>query len=42
MRECALNLLTLLRASLGSLDGVERIVKVLGFVAAPAEFTAYY
>jgi hypothetical protein len=35
MRECALNLLALLRASLGSLDGVER-------KAAPAEFTAYY
>jgi hypothetical protein len=31
----ALNLLAILRASPGSLDGVERIVKVLGFVAAP-------
>jgi hypothetical protein len=29
-RECALNLRAVLRASLGSLDGVERIVKVLG------------
>jgi len=36
-RECALNLLAILRASLGSLDGVERIVKVLG-----SEFTANY
>lgn len=40
-RLCGLNLLATLRATLGSLDRVERMVKVLGFVAAPPEFTGH-
>ena len=38
---CGVNLISTLRAALGSLDRVERIVKVLGLVAAPASFTGH-
>jgi enamine deaminase RidA (YjgF/YER057c/UK114 family) len=37
-RSTGLALLAVLRAELGTLDRVKRIVKVLGMVAAPAEF----
>jgi enamine deaminase RidA (YjgF/YER057c/UK114 family) len=37
-RSAGLALLSVLRAELGSLDRVRRIVKVLGMVAAPPEF----
>jgi enamine deaminase RidA (YjgF/YER057c/UK114 family) len=37
-RSAGLALLAVLRAELGSLDRVRRIVKVLGMVAAPPEF----
>ena len=37
-RSTGLALLSVLRAELGSLDRVRRIVKVLGMVAAPPEF----
>lgn len=39
-RDCALNLLAQTRAALGSLDHVERVVKLTGFVACTADFTA--
>ncbi len=38
-RACALNLLAQAHAALGSLDRVERIVKLLGFVACTDELT---
>ncbi len=38
-RSTGLALLAVLRAELGSLDRVRRIVKVLGMVACPPEFT---
>ncbi len=38
-RDCMANLLAQTRAALGSLDAVERIVKLLGFVACTPEFT---
>ena len=38
-RWCALNALSVLRAELGSLDRVERILTVLGFVASAPTFT---
>ena len=37
---CALNALSLLRAELGSLDAIERVLTVQGFVACTGEFTA--
>jgi enamine deaminase RidA (YjgF/YER057c/UK114 family) len=37
-RDCMLNLLAQTRDAIGSLDRVERIVKVLGFVACTPEF----
>jgi hypothetical protein len=40
-RLCGLNLLAILRADFRTLDGVERIVKVLGFVASPPDFTGH-
>lgn len=38
-RLCALNALAALKAELGSLDRIRRIVKVLGFVASAPGFT---
>lgn len=38
-RACMLNLLAQARAALGTLDEVERVVKVLGFVACTEDFT---
>lgn len=38
-RICALNALAALKAELGSLDRVRRVVKVLGFVASAPGFT---
>ena len=40
-REVGLNLLSTVRASLGSLDRVKRVVKVLGMVNAVPEFTEH-
>ena len=39
-RWCALNALSVLRAELGSLDRVERVLTVLGFVASAPGFDA--
>lgn len=39
-RWCALNALSVLRAELGSLDRIERLLTVLGFVACTPEFAA--
>ena len=39
-RNCALNLLAQTRDALGSLDRVEQVVKLTGFVACTADFTA--
>ena len=36
---CALNALSLLRAELGSLDAIERVLTVLGFVACIGDFS---
>jgi enamine deaminase RidA (YjgF/YER057c/UK114 family) len=38
-RNCALNHLAIMKAALGDLDNVERIVKVLGYVNVGAGFT---
>lgn len=38
-RQCALNALAAIKAELGSLDVVTRVVKVLGFVASASDFT---
>lgn len=38
-RSCALNHLAIMKAALGDLDGVERIVKVLGYVNVAPGFT---
>jgi enamine deaminase RidA (YjgF/YER057c/UK114 family) len=38
-RWCALNALSVLRAHLGSLDRIERVLSILGFVACGPEFT---
>lgn len=38
-RNCALNHLAIIKAALGDLDRVERIVKVLGYVNVAAGFT---
>ena len=38
-RNCALNHLAIMKAALGDLDKVERIVKVLGYVNVAAGFT---
>jgi enamine deaminase RidA (YjgF/YER057c/UK114 family) len=38
-RNCALNHLAIIKAALGDLDKVERIVKVLGYVNVAAGFT---
>jgi len=38
-RNCALNHLAIMKAALGDLDGVERIVKVIGYVNVAAGFT---
>ena len=35
---CALNALSVLRAELGTLDGVDRVLTVLGFVASTPDF----
>ena len=37
-RWCALNALSVLRAELGSLDRIERVLSVIGFVACTARF----
>src|SRR4051794_25176380 len=37
-RWCALNALSVLHAELGGLDGIERVLTVLGFVACDADF----
>jgi enamine deaminase RidA (YjgF/YER057c/UK114 family) len=37
-RACGINLLATLKAELGSLDRVARVVKVLGFVSSSADF----
>jgi enamine deaminase RidA (YjgF/YER057c/UK114 family) len=37
-RWCALNALSVLRAELGKLDRIERVLTVLGFVASAPEF----
>lgn len=37
-RWCALNALSVLRAELGSLDRIERVLTVLGFVASAPDF----
>jgi enamine deaminase RidA (YjgF/YER057c/UK114 family) len=39
-RWCALNALSVLRAELGSLDRIERVLTVLGFVACAPDFLA--
>ncbi|MCU1429602.1 MAG: LysR family transcriptional regulator [Actinomycetia bacterium] len=39
-RWCALNAVSTLRAVLGSLDAVERVLTVIGFVACTADFEA--
>jgi enamine deaminase RidA (YjgF/YER057c/UK114 family) len=38
-RACTLNLLTQARAALGSLDGVEQVLQLRGFVTSTPEFT---
>lgn len=38
-RQCALNALAAVRAEVGDLSAVTRVVKVLGFVASAPEFT---
>lgn len=38
-RQCALNALAIIKSVAGSLDNVERIVKVTGFVACSPDFT---
>jgi enamine deaminase RidA (YjgF/YER057c/UK114 family) len=38
-RQCGLAILSSLRASLGSLDRIKRVVKLLGFVNCAPEFT---
>lgn len=38
-RTCAINAIAALKAELGDLDRVERIVKVVGFVASAPDFT---
>ena len=38
-RTCALNALAALRAEIGDLDSVRRVVKVVGFVASDPSFT---
>ena len=40
-RQCALNALAALKTVIGSLDNVEQIVKVTGFVAAPSDFSQH-
>jgi enamine deaminase RidA (YjgF/YER057c/UK114 family) len=40
-RHCALNHLAVMKAELGDLDAVERIVKVIAYVNAAPEFTAF-
>jgi enamine deaminase RidA (YjgF/YER057c/UK114 family) len=39
-RDCVLNLLAQTRDALGALDRVDRVVKLLGFVACTPDFTA--
>jgi enamine deaminase RidA (YjgF/YER057c/UK114 family) len=39
-RICALNALAAVKAEIGDLDAVERVVKVVGFVASAPQFTA--
>jgi enamine deaminase RidA (YjgF/YER057c/UK114 family) len=39
-RDCALNLLAQTKDALGSLDSINRIVKVIGYVACTEDFTA--
>jgi enamine deaminase RidA (YjgF/YER057c/UK114 family) len=38
---CFINLLVHLKAALGGLDRVKRVVRLGGFIAAPPEFTAH-
>lgn len=40
-RLCFVNLLAQLKAAAGDLDRVRRVVRLGGFIAAPAEFTAH-
>ncbi len=40
-RQCALNALAAVRAEVGDLDRVRRVVKVVGYVASSADFTAH-
>ncbi len=39
--QCALNALAAIRAEIGTLDAVERVVKVVGFVACDPAFSAH-
>lgn len=38
-KQCALNIMAVVKSAAGSLDNVERIVKVVGFVAVTPDFT---
>ncbi len=38
-KQCALNIMAVLKSMAGSLDNIERIVKVTGFVASTPDFT---
>ncbi|WP_428391921.1 RidA family protein [Lichenicoccus sp.] len=40
-RACAINLLAQIKATLGSLDGVVRVVRLGGFIACTADFTQH-
>lgn len=40
-RQCALNALAAVRAEVGDLDRVRRVVKVVGYVAASPDYTAH-
>jgi len=40
-RVCFVNLLAQVKAAAGDLDRVKRVVRLGGFIAAPAEFTAH-
>jgi enamine deaminase RidA (YjgF/YER057c/UK114 family) len=39
-RQCGLNALAAVRAQIGSLDAIKRVVKVVAFVASTPDFTA--
>ena len=38
-KQCALNIMAVVKSVAGSLENVERIVKVVGFVAVTPDFT---